>query len=43
MLNHEIELAKKETKEYWQRNKDYIRAIVVIALIILLGQLGIFK
>jgi hypothetical protein len=43
MLNHELELAKKETKEYWQRNKDYIRAILVVALIILMGQLGIFK
>jgi hypothetical protein len=43
MLNHEIELAKKETLIFWNKNKDYIRAILVVALIILLGQLGIFK
>jgi hypothetical protein len=43
MLNHELELAKKETLIFWNKNKDYIRAILVVALIILLGQMGIFK
>jgi hypothetical protein len=42
-INHELELAKKETIKFWQRNKDYVQAILVVALIILLGQLGIFK
>jgi hypothetical protein len=32
-----------KTIKFWQRNKDYVRAILVVALIILLGQLGIFK
>jgi hypothetical protein len=43
MLNHELELAKKETLIFWNKNKDYIRAILVVALIILMGQFGIFK
>jgi len=43
MLSHELELAKKETRIFWNKNKDYIRAILVVALIILMGQLGIFK
>jgi len=42
-FNHEIELAKKETRIFWNKNKDYLRAILVVALIILLGQMGIFK
>jgi len=43
MLNHELELAKKETLIFWNKNKDYIRAILAVALIILMGQMGIFK
>jgi hypothetical protein len=42
-INHEYEIAKKETKEYWQNNKDYILAILFIAVCIVASINGLFN
>jgi hypothetical protein len=42
-LNHEYEIAKKETIKFWQTNKDYIIAILFIAVCIVASRQGFFN
>jgi hypothetical protein len=42
-LNHEYEIAKKETIKFWQTNKDYILAILFIAVCIVASINGLFN
>jgi hypothetical protein len=42
-INHEYEIAKKETIKYWQNNKDYILAILFIAVCIVASINGLFN
>jgi len=42
-VNHEYEIAKKETIKFWQTNKDYILAILFIAVCIVASRNGLFN
>jgi hypothetical protein len=42
-LNHEYEIAKKETIKFWQTNKDYILAILFISVCIVASRNGLFN
>jgi hypothetical protein len=42
-INHEYELAKRETIKYWQSNKDYIVAIGFLAFFIWASRNGFFN
>jgi hypothetical protein len=43
IINHEYELAKRETLRYWNANKDYIVAIVFLAFFIWASRQGFFN
>jgi len=43
IINHEINLAKRETLRYWNANKDYIVAIVFLAFFIWASRQGFFN
>jgi hypothetical protein len=42
-IDHEYEIAKKETIKFWQTNKDYILAILFIAVCIVASRHGLFN
>jgi hypothetical protein len=43
LINHEINLAKRETIKYWQSNKDYIVGILFLAFFIWASRNGFFN